>query len=653
MKIVKRCFAALMAGAIGLSLCACGSGKTAADAGSATGGSTAKVTDADRLALLADYKQDSESLTFDNSAWKYDADNDVYYQIGVAYCSDAAAADYETLGIYVPGAYMKATDNGNGTYTCEVNAGGKAGSYTAATAPIVFPVNTPGYVSQAAPTEYSFDGLSDYLQAGLIYVYAGMRGRDNGYNSDGTLAYSGGAPWGVTDLKSAIRYYRFNAASLPGNTDSIFTFGMSGGGAQSALAGATGDSTLYFDYLTSIGSAMVDAKGNYLSDAVSGSMCWCPITSLDYADEAYEWNMGQYETTGTRADGTWTKALSDDLAASYADYINALGLTDENGNTLSLTKSDSGIYASGSYYDYLVSVIETSLNNFLSDTTFPYTPSNSFSASGNFGGGGTDASASQAAADIASRSGSAPSGTMPSGGQMPSGTMSSGGMPSGGMGGSGSSQSSTTYATVQDYIDSLNADGEWIKYDASTNTATITSIADFVTNCKNATKDVTAFDGLDRGNGENSLFGNDDSNALHFDSTIYKLLQQNGSEYAKYTGWDASVVSDFASDLALTDALGKDAQTRQNMYNPMYYLCGYYDGEGTSNVAAHWRIRTGIDQGDTALTVETNLALALSQCAGVKDVDFATVWGMQHTLAERSGDSTTNFIAWVDGCVNG
>lgn len=34
----------------------------------------------------------------------------------------------------------------------------------------------------------------------------------------------------------------------------IFTFGMSGGGAQSALMGVTGDSALYDDYLQSIGA---------------------------------------------------------------------------------------------------------------------------------------------------------------------------------------------------------------------------------------------------------------------------------------------------------------------------------------------------------------------------------------------------------------
>ena len=44
-----------------------------------------------------------------------------------------------------------------------------------------------------------------------------------------------------------------------------------------------------------------------------------------------------------------------------------------------------------------------------------------------------------------------------------------------------------------------------------------------------------------------------------------------------------------------------------------------------------------------------NLALAL-QNYGV-DVDFATVWGQGHVEAERTGNSTDNFIAWVNQCL--
>jgi hypothetical protein len=59
--------------------------------------------------------------------WNYDADNDVYWQVGVSYCAAPQAADYETMGIYVPGAYSPALKNSDGTYTCKVNAdSGKA-----------------------------------------------------------------------------------------------------------------------------------------------------------------------------------------------------------------------------------------------------------------------------------------------------------------------------------------------------------------------------------------------------------------------------------------------------------------------------------------------------------------------------------------------
>ena len=85
------------------------------------------------------------------------------------------------------------------------------------------------------------------------------------------------------------------------------------------------------------------------------------------------------------------------------------------------------------------------------------------------------------------------------------------------------------------------------------------------------------------------------------------------------------------------------------MYNPMYYLEDYYEGYQSANVANYWRIRTGINQGDTALTTEVNLALALENYGA--DVDFETVWGQGHVEAERTGDSTSNFIAWVKECL--
>ena len=533
------------------------------------------------------------SLAFDNAAWQYDEINDIYWQVGVVYVANPASLDYETLGIYVPGAYLEATANGDGTYTASVKSDAQVGQFTAVTAPYVLPVNTPGYNASQAPT-WLADGIASYTQAGMIYLQPGIRGRDNTTDSQGQEVV-GGAPWGVTDLKAAIRYVRYNKDVLPGDTDKIVSFGHSGGGAQSAILGASGDSTLYNPYLEALGAAMKDKEGNPISDAPYGTMTWSPITSLDYADAAYEWNLGQFADSNTRAEGTFTQALSQDLAKEYANYINQLGLKHE-GQALTLTESSEGIYTQGSYVTYLEGVVNQSLNNFLADTSFPYT--------------------------------------------------------SDGVGPGGSTES-VTYETAQAYIDSLNAETQWVTYDAAANRAKISSLADFAKYVKKASKAVPAFDDLSRSQAENAVFGVAEENELHFDQVVARLLKNNQAKYESLTDWNSQYVTDFESDLAKTDGLGKTIAERQDLYNPMFYLTSAYSGYQTSKLAPHWRIRSGISQGDTALTVETNMALALENQANgaVKSVDFATVWGQGHTTAERTGDASANFIQWVQEIV--
>ena len=532
------------------------------------------------------------SLSFDSTNWSYDSSNGVYYQIGVIYCTNPATTDYNSLGIYVPANYLTCTAGSSNKYSCSINSSGTVGSYTATTAPIVFPINTAGYSAQKGPTSYSYSGLDSYLKAGLIYVYAGCRGRNEGET------YNSGAPWGVTDLKASIRYIRYNSDSIPGDKDSIFSFGHSGGGAQSCLLGITGDSSLYTNYLNKIGAAMTDSSGNSISDSIKGSQCWCPITNLDTADMAYEWNMGQYVSTGTRADGTFTKSLSDDLTNQYISYINNIKLKDESGTTLLLSTSESN---TGTYYDYLKSVIETSLNNFLEDTTFPYTPNSSEKGDGGFGGG---------------------------------------------------RRRLATYNSVSDYISSLNSDETWITYDSSSNTATISSVGSFVKHCKYSSKDVGAFDSFSKSQPENKLFGIKSTySETHFDKYMSDLLTSNADTYSSLSDWNSIYPSIYASDLQEIDSLGNSVLYRANMYNPLYYLLDFYDGYNKSTVASYFRINTGIAQGDTSNVVEMNLALALKNYG--KKVNFTTVWDQKHTLAERGGSSysTSNFISWVAYCM--
>ncbi len=547
-----------------------------------------------------------------NTAWLYNAEDDVYYQIGIPYCETPADETYENLAVFVPGAYMSAVSNGDNTYTCRINSNAAVGKYTAATAPVVIPVNTPGYSAMAPLTEYT--SLTSFMDAGFIYVHAGCRGRNHG------------APAGITDLKAAIRYIRFSADMLPGNTEAIFSFGMSGGGAQSALLGSTGDNELYEPYLQAIGAV----QG--VSDAVLGSMCWCPITDFISADEAYEWMMGVTRVGLTDEE----QAISDNLAAAFASYINEAGLRDPEGNLLTLEASANGIYQEGSYYDYILKVIERSLNNFLVDTEFPY--------------------------DASAASSGGPGGGFPGGGRP------DGGMPEGFPGGNGSamdgdlnhegnfeamddiSRNQTNsgvildgvYETVQDYINALNTYSEWVTYDPVTMHASVSSAADFVMAFKTASKKIGAFDQMDGGQGENILFGYGDGKGAHFDETLTDILVGLGSEYAEA----------FVEDMTKPDSLGNTVDMRLNMYTPLYYLLESEEGYGSSSVAKYWRIRTGIFQSDCALSTEVNLSLALKNYEGVENVDFDTVWGQGHVKAERIGDSTDNFITWVNRCMS-
>lgn len=542
----------------------------------------------------------------DMTKWLYNADADVYYQLGVVYCAAPVDTAYQTMGFFVPGAYFKGSDNGDGTYRCELNPEGTVGGFTPETAPIVLPVNTPGYSAMTAPTEYA--DFSEFTDAGFVVLNPGCRGRDHG------------APAGVTDLKAAIRYARTNAELLPGDLDAIFTYGMSGGGAQSVLIGASGDSPLYDPYLAQIG-AVQD-----VSDAVAGSMSWCPVTNLDHADEAYEWQLGM--TRSGLSDEE--QAISDALAAAYADYINAAGFSDAEGNALTLEASGSGIFQAGSYYQYMKEVVETSLENFLADTTFPYEAS-----SGAPGGTG--------------RSAGGPEGTPPdfdaanssSDGELVEAVsyealdhISRTGSSSGGLTLTG------TYSTAQSYIDALNSENEWVRYDAESGEVEITSVSDFAMALKTASKALGAFDQLDAGQGENTLFGYGDGKGAHFDAVLARILADLGSSYA----------GDAAADLARTDALGSSVAVRVSMYTPLYYLLPSEAGYRTSKAAKYWRIRSGINQSDTALSTEVNLALALARYPGVEELDFATVWGQGHTEAERSGDPDSNFIEWVKRC---
>jgi hypothetical protein len=109
----------------------------------------------------------------------------------------------------------------------------------------------------------------------------------------------------------------------------IISSGGSAGGALSALLGASGNSSLYYSYLSAIGAADAD-------DNIFAVGAWSPITNLDHADMAYEMEYSSLEYSGSTVNST----LSSALIAEFDSYQDGLALTDKRGSLGTLTSSN-------------------------------------------------------------------------------------------------------------------------------------------------------------------------------------------------------------------------------------------------------------------------------------------------------------------------
>ena len=321
--------------------------------------------------ILRDYKQDTEGMLLDEESWLYDSENDIYYQLNVPYCSFPSASSYETLSIFVPGNYMNPQVNGDGTYTCTINPAGECGNYNISNAPFIFPVTAEQYDAQAPVTTYDPAVCADYTSHGIICVHAGLRGKSNGMDKKTALQYAGGAPYAVTDLKAAIRFCRLNKASLPGDSSRIFVAGTHEGASYAAITAASGDSRLYLSYLISIGAAMYDEKGEFISDTIFGADLCSPAASPDTADAAYEWFEGAHFQDSSRTGEIWTASLSQDLTRRYGAFINALQLKAEDGSDLTLDDNDHHAFETGSYRTAVETVLNDALTDYLSKSKDP------------------------------------------------------------------------------------------------------------------------------------------------------------------------------------------------------------------------------------------------------------------------------------------
>lgn len=195
---------------------------------------------------------------------------------GIIYVEKPADEKYQRLNFYAPAEYYE---------------GGSVDGFTAADAPIFFPNAVGGYMpGEPLSPGMGRDGAPNALVAALAKGCAvaspGARGRTL---QDASGRYTGKAPAAIVDIKAAVRYLRFNDAAMPGSAERIVPNGTSAGGAFSALLGASGNNADYGSYLRELGAA--EAR-----DDVFAVSAYCPITNLENADGAYEWQFqGVYD----------------------------------------------------------------------------------------------------------------------------------------------------------------------------------------------------------------------------------------------------------------------------------------------------------------------------------------------------------------------
>lgn len=270
---------------------------------------------------------------------------------GISYEEKPADGEFQKLNLFAPEAFF---------------AGESVNGYNIRTAPIFMPNTVGGYRPGPAdrPGRDRNGGVNSIFHAlGRGYVVASPGLRGNGM-TDARGKLIGTAPAVICDYKAAVRWLRHNRDLIPGDTEKIITNGTSAGGAISSVMGATGNHPDYEPFLKAVGAA--DER-----DDIFAASCYCPITNLDHADMAYEWEFagiadyyrkkmlppapGESRPTFIPDDGVMTDAqiaLSEELKPLFPPYLNALGLTDDAGSPLTLDAE-----GSGSFRDYVLAVV--------------------------------------------------------------------------------------------------------------------------------------------------------------------------------------------------------------------------------------------------------------------------------------------------------
>ncbi|MGN1001901.1 MAG: S-layer homology domain-containing protein [Oscillospiraceae bacterium] len=471
------------------------------------------------------------AAALDDGTYKWEA-KDGYYQLAyVTYVANPVYAEaskeadlkYQQITIFVPAAYVYGI-NPDGTldinYDARIANGDGSEAYSAWDAPIYFACESPGYSENACSD--TLGGMSDnteFLNAGMVVVNVGHRGKGTSIQQGGETVYTGKAPWSLVDSKAAIQYLRLNDALIPGSAERIVSSASSGGGALSGMIGATGDYEEYLPYLYEIGAAGVaKAGGQYvqtLSNAVYASNLWCPILNVDYSDAAYEAFYGSETRSGH--DNSFQVTLSAALTESFDAYIQALGFEGA---------ADYEQFLNGPFK----AAVEDSANEYLYSLTNGYLNVTWLEADDATPVTGSLTAAEKAAKFLAGNC-----------------IVESAGM--------GGQVSKTNRAPIT-----------WLSY--ADGVLTVNDMDACVAGLNTGNKAITGFDGILANMTENQPFGDKENNYKHYSTSYLALIQGNEALEEAFNGYDyAYTLSVKTEDVPADLCEGAEKRTTTTTYS--------------------------------------------------------------------------------------
>ncbi|MCD8121293.1 MAG: hypothetical protein LUE65_03500 [Clostridiales bacterium] len=505
----------------------------------------------------------------------------------VQYTTTVVDDSIQYMNIWIPKEYV----NADGSFNWEAQVNG----YTASTAPVIFRNNCSGWMSSSADNDSENSiGLNDYMTNGFVFVSCGARSRDaNDGGAEGSHRNWGKAPTPVVDLKAGIRFLRANAGVIPGDTNHIISIGGSGAGEMSTTLGATGNMDDYYPYLYEAGAAGIshdESTGAYtstISDAVYACMAYYPITDIDNADIAYAWmRMNTGETDAVTMTGEYVQFTDFQLALqqdeAYA-FVDYL-------NSLNLVDMNGNALQltgvrSGSYYDAILNNISDALNAYLASMS--------------------EGEAAEYAARLTATNTDERTWII--------------------------QKEDGSYAVV-------DLDGFMMNNGNEGDPSTIGQV--FLRN-----KDIPGFDTLNL-NAENNAFGYGDQVAVHYSTTVAKVLEDNYDKYLTLMTDEEKAEVDLYIEQALHGEQAEFLEYQTYLMDAMEIMYKIKAGQETAEIAQHWRIRSGTSDQHTSFSIGYNTALA-ARANGI-DIDYHLVWAMIHG-GELEGTSTGTFVDWVNG----